>query len=362
MSKKTPLYQSHLEANGKIVDFAGWLMPIHYGSQIEEHQHVRQDAGIFDVSHMTIVDVLGPGARDYLRHLLANDIDKLNSRGKALYTCMLNHDGGIIDDLIVYFVDVQHYRVVLNAGTRDRDIKWMNKVANEYSVGLQERHDLAMLAVQGPNARNKVHHLLTPAQVDAASTLEAFEFVDVDNLFIARTGYTGEDGYEIIMPQDRVIDFWNNALAHGIAPCGLGARDTLRLEAGLNLYGADMDETVTPLESNLAWTISWEPADRLFIGRAALELQKSQSVKRKLMGLVLEDKGVLRAGQKVLTQTGGEGIITSGTFSPSLGVGIGMARVPQDIGMQGLVEIRGKMHAVKVIKLPFIRRGSKTFD
>lgn len=362
MSKKTPLYQSHLEANGKMVDFAGWMMPINYGSQIEEHQHVRRDAGIFDVSHMNIVDVLGPGARDYLRHLLANDIDKLTSRGKALYTCMLNHNGGIIDDLIVYFVDVQHYRVVLNAGTRERDIKWMNKIANDYSVGLQERQDLAMLAIQGPQAREKTLHLLTPAQADAATTLGTFEFVEIDNLFIARTGYTGEDGYEIILPQDHAIEFWKNALALGIVPCGLGARDTLRLEAGLNLYGSDMDETITPLEANLTWTIAWEPADRLFIGRAALELQKSQGLRQKLVGLVLEDKGVLRAGQKVVTESHDSGIITSGTFSPTLGVGIGMARVPLDIGLHCMVDIRGKLHAAKVIKLPFIRQGKKTFD
>lgn len=362
MTKKTPLHQAHLDAGAKMVDFSGWSMPINYGSQVEEHHAVRQDAGIFDVSHMTVVDILGPGARDYLRHLLANDVDKLKSRGKALYTCMLNHNGGILDDLIVYFIDVEHYRCVLNAATRDKDLAWMNQVANDFSVGLHERDELAMLAIQGPNAREKAHKILSPAQADAVSTLRPFEFVDVEDLFIARTGYTGEDGYEIILPINTIEALWHKALAQEIQPCGLGARDTLRLEAGLNLYGIDMDENVTPLESALSWTVTWEPLDRLFIGRAALELQKSNGVKNKFVGIVLEGKGVLRAGQKVFSESGEQGVLTSGTFSPTLGLGIGMARVSKDLGQTCLVDIRNKKHAARVIKLPFVRNGKKMFD
>jgi len=362
MTKKTPLYQAHVDASAKMVDFYGWEMPIHYGSQVEEHHGVRNDAGIFDVSHMTVVDVLGPGARDYLRYLLCNDIDKLKSRGKALYTCMLNNHGGIIDDLIVYFIDVQNYRVVLNAATRENDLAWMNQVANDFSVGLHERDDLAMLAVQGPKAREKTNQILTPVQLDSVSTLTPFEFANVDDYMIARTGYTGEDGYEIILPNDKIEALWQKLLTQGISPCGLGARDTLRLEAGLNLYGQDMDESHTPLDSGLSWTVAWEPQDRLFVGRAALELLKSQGVKQKFVGIVLEGKGVLRRGQKVVSETGEEGIITSGTFSPTLGIGIGMARVPKDIGSTCLVDIRGKANAARVIKLPFVRHGKKMFD
>ena len=362
MTNKTALYQAHIDAGAKMVDFHNWMLPIHYGSQVEEHHTVRQDAGMFDVSHMTIVDVLGPAARDYLRYLLCNDIDKLQRRGKALYTCMLNNHGGIIDDLIVYFIDVQNYRIVLNAATRENDLAWMNKVASDFSVGLHERADLAMLAIQGPNARQKVHQFLTPTQLDLVDTLTPFEFVQTEDLFIARTGYTGEDGYEIILPTAQINTVWKAALAEGIKPCGLGARDTLRLEAGLNLYGQDMDEKSTPLDSGLAWTVAWEPQERLFLGRASLELQKSKGVKQKFVGIVLDGKGVLRHGQKVITDNGEEGVITSGTFSPSLGLGIGMARVPKDIGSTCLVDIRGKQHAAKVIKLPFVRRGKKMFD
>ena len=362
MTKKTPLYQAHLDAGAKMVDFAGWQMPINYGSQVEEHHAVRQDAGIFDVSHMTVVDILGAGARDYLRHLLANDIDKLKSRGKALYTCMLNNNGGILDDLIVYFIDVEHYRCVLNAATRNKDLAWMNKVAEGFSVGLHERNELAMIAIQGPKARAKVDNVFSPHQYDAALTLQPFEFTDTESFFIARTGYTGEDGYEIILPATEVVDVWNKALAAGIKPCGLGARDTLRLEAGLNLYGIDMDESVTPLESGLSWTITWEPQDRLFVGRAALELQKSNGVKNKFVGIILEGKGVLRGGQKIYSDSEVVGELTSGTFSPTLGLGIGMARVAKDLGQNCLVEIRDKKHAARVIKLPFVRHGKKIFD
>jgi len=362
VANKTALYQAHLDASAKIVDFHHWLLPIHYGSQVEEHHHVRQDAGIFDVSHMTVVDVLGPAARDYLRYLVCNDVDKLKSRGKALYTCMLDQHGGILDDLLIYFVDEQNYRVVLNAATREKDLAWMNKIANDFSVGLHERQDLSMLAIQGPKARDKVHTFLTPLQLDAVSTLTPFEFIQADDLFVARTGYTGEDGYEIILPTPQIHEFWAAALSAGIQPCGLGARDTLRLEAGLNLYGQDMTEKNTPLDSGLAWTVTWEPKERLFSGRAALALQRSKGVKQKMVGLVLEGKGVLRHGQKVITASGEMGVITSGTFSPTLGVGIGMARVPDDIGQNCFIEIRGKQHAAKVIKLPFVRHGKKMFE
>lgn len=362
MSKKTPLYEKHLHAGAKMVDFGGWDMPLHYGSQLQEHHKVRQDAGVFDVSHMTIVDVLGTGARDYLRYLLANDVDRIQRRDKALYSCMLNHEGGVIDDLIVYFIDVEHYRVVTNASTREKDLAWMNEQAHGFSVGLHERNDLAMLAIQGPLARKKTLSVLSAVKMDVASTLEPFECVITGSWFISCTGYTGEDGYEIMLPAREVGEFWEHLLTAGVAPCGLGARDTLRLEAGLNLYGADMNESTSPLESNLGWTVAWTPSDRLFIGRVALELQQRVGVPRQLVGLVMTEKGVLRAHQAVTLEGLGLGEITSGTYSPTLGYSVALARIPEGSFTAVTVDIRGKHIPVQVLKPPFVRRGQPCYD
>lgn len=361
MLKRTPLYAQHQAAGAKLVDFAGWEMPLHYGSQLQEHNYVRQSAGMFDVSHMTVVDILGPGARDYLRALLANDVDKLQHRGKALYTCMLNEHGGVVDDLIVYFLDVHFYRLVLNAATHDKVIAWLNKHNNGFSVGIQQRQDLSIIAVQGPQAIEKTLPTFPPALMDTASTLQNFECVEHDNYLIARTGYTGEEGFEIILPAAHAVKLWDKLLHAGVHPCGLGARDTLRLEAGLNLYGADMDESTTPLESNLSWTVALQPADRLFVGRTALELQKSQGLAKRLVGLVLQTKGVLRTHQKVKVEGVGEGITTSGSFSPTLGVGIALARIPAGNATECLVEIRGEWLPAKIIKPPFVKQGKPAY-
>lgn len=357
MTKRTMLYEQHVLAGAKMVDFAGWEMPIHYGSQLQEHHQVRQDCGVFDVSHMAIVDVLGPGARDYLRFLLANDIDKMTSRGRSLYSCMLNDRGGVIDDLIVYFIDENKYRIVLNASRRTQDLDWMNQQAEGFAIGLHQRDDLSMVAVQGPHAIAKVQSLLTPAQLDLAVTLRPFDCAENEQIFIARTGYTGEDGYEIIMHSENIIEFWQRLLAADVKPIGLGARDTLRLEAGLNLYGNDMDETTHPLESMLGWTIAWEPYERLFLGRAALELIKAAEPSRKLVGLILEGKGVLRQHHKVIFPGVGEGEVTSGGFSPTLNKSIAFARVPAAAGDTCVVEIREKQIPAKVVKPPFVRHG-----
>lgn len=357
MGKRTALFEEHIKAQGKMVDFAGWEMPIHYGSQLEEHHAVRKDVGIFDVSHMAVLDILGPGARDFLRHLLANDVDKLQSRGKALYSCMLYDHGGVVDDLIVYFLDVQHYRLVLNASRAEADIAWMQTHGNGYSVGLHRRPDLSIIAVQGPKTLERLSTLDEPDLVDAIQTIQPFECVDMDSWFVARTGYTGEDGFEIMMENKNAPAFWQKLIAAGCKPCGLGARDTLRLEAGFNLYGSDMDETTSPLESNLAWTIAWEPTDRLFIGRTALELQKKAGVARQLVGLVLEDKGVLRSHQRVLLENGQEGMTTSGGFAPTLGLSIALARVPVTIGEHCKVDIRGKLLNARVVKPRFVSKG-----
>ncbi|MCW8416986.1 glycine cleavage system aminomethyltransferase GcvT [Fluoribacter dumoffii] len=357
MIAKTSLHATHLACGAKMVDFHGWEMPLHYGSQINEHHFVRKDAGMFDVSHMTIVDILGAGGRQFLRKLLTNDVDQLEHNGKALYSCMCNEHGGIIDDLIVYQRASDNYRVVLNSATRQNDLAWIRKKSEGFSVGLQERRELAMIAVQGPKAIEKTMKILNPAQIDAVSTLTSFECVDVEQSFFARTGYTGEDGLEIIVPQESVVQLWNDLMQVGVHPCGLGARDTLRLEAGMLLYGQDMDTTTSPLESGLGWTIKWEPAERDFIGMGALFSQKQIGIQRKMVGLTLLEKGIMRHGQRVVIPGCPDGIITSGSYSPTLEKSIALARVPMQTGEEVMVDIRGKLIPAKVGKPRFVKGG-----
>jgi len=355
MGLKTPLFETHVAAGARMVDFGGWDMPVNYGSQIEEHHAVRRDGGMFDVSHMLIADVTGAKARDYLRYLLANDVAKLKESGKALYSCMLNERGGVVDDLIAYFINDSWFRLVVNAGTRDKDIAWLKSHVGNFGVEIKPRTDLAMVAVQGPNARAKAAALLGE---HGASALELKTFFgrELGKYFVSRTGYTGEDGFEIMLPATDIPSFWSGLKEAGVKECGLGARDTLRLEAGMNLYGNDMDDNVSPLESGLTWTIAFDPADRDFIGRAALEAQRKSGVPRKLVGLVLEDRGVLRGHQKVVTPSG-DGELTSGTFSPTMERSIGFARVPAATGEQVQVDIRGKLLPARVVKYPFVRNG-----
>jgi glycine cleavage system T protein (aminomethyltransferase) len=365
MGLKTPLYDTHVRHGAKIVDFGGWDMPLHYGSQIEEHHAVRRDAGVFDVSHMAIVDLTGGRVREFLRFLLANDVGRLKTVGKALYSCMLLPSGGVIDDLIVYFMSDTWYRMVVNAGTRNKDLAWILKHAVDFEVTTVERKDLAMIAVQGPNARRKTATLLLPPQQLAVLELKPFFGAPFGSWFVARTGYTGEDGFELMIPGAEVADVWARLLAQGVKPAGLGARDTLRLEAGMNLYGNDMDENFHPLESGLAWTVAFEPADRGFIGREAL-VRAQREGGRELVGLLLEERGVLRSHQKVLlTAAAGaaaEGEVTSGTFSPTLNRSIALARVPKTSQPTVQVEIRGKLHAARIVKPPFVRHGKPLID
>ena len=355
MTQKTILNATHRALGAKMVDFGGWDMPLNYGSQIEEHHQVRRDAGMFDVSHMTVVDLHGPRTREFLRHLLANSVDKLKTSGKALYSCMLNEQGGVIDDLIVYFLTEDFFRVVVNAATRDKDLAWIEKQASAFGVKVTERADLSMIAVQGPHAREKVLGLLSADARAKAGKLGKFVAVEADGLFIARTGYTGEDGFEIIVPEAQAVALWNRLNDAGVAPAGLGARDTLRLEAGMNLYGQDMDEDITPWEAGLAWTVSLDEG-RDFIGRKALEKQKADGVKRVLVGLIMDDKGVLRHGQRVVTPAG-DGEILSGGFSPTIGKSIAFARVPAGAAEGLQADIRGRLVPVRTVKYPFVRDG-----
>jgi aminomethyltransferase len=338
-----------------MVDFGGWDMPLHYGSQLGEHHKVRTDAGMFDVSHMQVVDLTGEGARAFLRQMMANNVDKITLPGKALYSCMLNEQGGVIDDLIIYFMREDWFRIVVNAGTAEKDLAWMDAQREKLApqLTLAPRRDLAMIAVQGPNARTKFWAAM-PGSQEISEHLKPFQAVEMGTMFIARTGYTGEDGFEIMIPAKAAPFLWQALQEQGVAPIGLGARDTLRLEAGMNLYGQDMDENVSPLESGLAWTVDLaNPRD--FIGKQALV---SQPVAHQLMGLLLTDKGVLRSHQKVITAQG-EGEITSGGFSPTLNQSIALARLPESIaaGETVQVEIRGKLLNAKVVRYPFVRNG-----
>jgi aminomethyltransferase len=369
MGLKTVLYDTHIRSGAKIVDFGGWEMPLHYGSQIEEHHAVRRDAGMFDVSHMGVVDLRGDRVREFLQHLLANDVGRLKTPGKALYSCMLLPSGGVIDDLIVYFLSHTWFRLVVNAGTRDKDLAWIRRHAAAFAVTVAEQRDLAMIAIQGPNAREKTLPLLAPAQRSAAQGLAPFYGASLDSWFVARTGYTGEDGFEVMLPAQDAARTWDALRAQGVVPAGLGARDTLRLEAGMNLYGNDMDEDHHPLESGLAWTVAFEPGGRDFIGREALENVR-RTGSREFVGLLLEERGVLRSHQKVVVAGTGNGVpgsaasgplptgeVTSGTFSPTLNRSIALARVPVTAATSVQVEIRGKLHAASIVKPPFVRHG-----
>ncbi len=357
MGRQTPLFSLHQELGARLVDFGGWDMPVQYGSQIGEHHAVRRAAGVFDVSHMCVIDLAGERVRVFLEQLLANDVGRLKVPGRALYSCLLKDSGGILDDLIVYYLGERSFRMVVNAGTRDKDLAWIRARAAAYGVTVTERTDLAMLAVQGPEARAKAAQLLSAADAAAALALDVFSGRELGGWFIARTGYTGEDGFEIMLAAADAVPAWRSLNSLGVASCGLGARDTLRLEAGMNLYGNDMDESTHPYESALAWTVALKPATRDFIGRAALEPLAAAGSPRKLVGLLLEDRGVLRSHQKVIIAGVGEGEITSGTFSPTLERSIALARVPAATGAAVQVDIRGKLLNARVVKPPFVRFG-----
>ena len=357
MALTTALFDIHTDMGAKMVPFGGWDMPLHYGSQLKEHHAVRQSAGMFDVSHMLALDIVGPGSKEFLRYLLANDVAKLEQQGKALYSCMLNPEGGVIDDLIVYYISPDLYRVVVNAGTAEKDLNWMEQLLSAYDAEITARRDLAMIAVQGPQARDLAQPLLPETVRESAAELKPFFAVADGDWLVARTGYTGEDGYEISLPVAEAQDFWRGLVEAGVAPCGLGARDTLRLEAGMNLYGSDMDEQISPLDAGLGWTIAWEPQDRDFVGRKALEAKRNKDDNLQFVGLVLEGRGVLRDHLKIYSGESEIGEITSGGFSPTMDSSIALARLHpgHEEGLE--VEMRGKRLPVRVVQPPFVRNG-----
>ena len=355
MLKKTALHPLHQKLGAKLVDFAGWEMPIQYQSQLEEHHAVRRHAGMFDVSHMCVIDLHGDDARGFLSFLLANDVAKLKLPGKALYTCMLNDEGGVIDDLIVYYLSERHFRLVVNAATADKDLAWIRQQAGDRPIRIERREDLGILAVQGPEALRLALAALPQAVAADAERLKPFNAAPHQDYFVARTGYTGEDGFEIIAGAEALVSLWISLNEAGVVPCGLGARDTLRLEAGMNLYGQDMDESVTPLESGLSWTVAMKD-ERSFIGRAALERQQA-APHGILVGLLLEGRGVLRAHMPVRFASGATGEITSGGFAPTLKQSIALARVALTDETHCEVRIREQWQTARVVKPPFARHG-----
>lgn len=363
MKRHTALYQQHVKQHAKMVDFHDWQMPLHYGSQLHEHQAVRQRVGMFDVSHMLAIDVIGTQATAFLQRLLANDVAKLKQAGRSLYSCMLNPQGGIIDDLLVYFLADDYYRLVVNASRAAIDLAWLQQNADAYAIELTAIDDLAIIALQGPQALATFKQIANPQQQLAVTALTtSFSVCRSDNWVIARTGYTGEDGFEIMLPAIDAVNLWQTLSNAGVQACGLGARDSLRLEAGMALYDNDMDDSISPLESGLAWTVAWQPSQRQFIGRQALEKQQQQGLKQQLVGLVLNQRGVLRAQQTVILNDQRHGVITSGGFSPSMQQSIALARLPISNDTHVNVIIRNKTLAAKIVKPPFIRHGKIMID
>ena len=358
MARRTPLHDLHGARGARFVDFGGWDMPLHYGSQIDEHHAVRRSSGVFDVSHMCSVDVRGVRSTEFLRRLLANDVAKLKADGQALYSCMLNDSAGVIDDLIAYRRSTDHYRLVVNASRRDVDLAWIRGRARGFGVEVVERADLAMISIQGPLARERTLPVLPGALGAPAQGLAPFTSAGHGDWLVARTGYTGEDGFEVMLPATDAGSFWTGLLDAGVQPCGLGARDTLRLEAGLALYGNDIDETTHPLVSRLAWTVAFDPPDRDFVGRTALETVRRDGPARKLVGLLLRGRGVLRSHQKVSSDGVPVGEITSGTFAPTLARSIAFARVAATAPDTLMVDIRGQVHEARVVTPPFVRNGA----
>ncbi|MCY3793880.1 MAG: glycine cleavage system aminomethyltransferase GcvT [Gammaproteobacteria bacterium] len=351
--QKTALHDACIAAGAKMAPFAGWSLPLHFGSQIAEHRAVRASAGLFDVSHMAIFDVGGVGALPLLRRVLAGDVARLTSEGQALYTLMLNESAGIIDDLLAYRQG-DGYRLVANAANRDAVGGWLKHMAGSDTT-VTER-DLALVALQGPRALE----LFEDAYGAGTDRLKPFHATSLGDWMLARTGYTGEAGLEIMLPKADAPGLWSRLIAAGAAPAGLGARDTLRLEAGLKLHGQDMDADTTPLEAGLGWTVHWQPEERRFIGREALTQQAAEGARTQLVGLVLEGRGVLRGGQRVLTAEG-EGVVTSGIFSPTLGYSIAFARLPSNATGPAEVLIRGKRQGASLVRPPFVRRGQQAF-
>jgi aminomethyltransferase len=361
MALRTPLYAAHLRHGARMVEFAGWDMPVQYAGLIEEHEAVRNAVGLFDVSHMGEVVFRGPRALGALQAVFTNDLSKV-ADGQAQYGCLCRENGGIVDDVVIYRRSAEDLLVCVNAANRQKDFDWLKSHAGGADVA-NESDEWAQLALQGPKALG-VLRKLTRADLDAIKTYRhAPGLVAGIACLIARTGYTGEDGFELFCPAAQAEKLWDALMAagrpEGIQPAGLGCRDTLRLEMAYRLYGSDMDDGTSPLEAGLAWVVKLDKGD--FIGRSALQAQKAQGLSRKLVGFQLTDPGIARHGHAVVRDGRPVGVVTSGTRSPTLKTSIGLAYVPPALAAEGSVlaaEIRGKPVAAVVVKTPFLSRPS----
>ncbi len=369
-SKKTPLYQKCIEAGGRMIPFAGWEMPVTYTGLINEHHCVRKSIGLFDISHMGVLTLEGENVKQVMQKLVPTDLNRIGPK-EACYTVLLNETGGILDDVIIY--DIHNTEtlgdkmlVVINAACSEKDTKWLKKHLEPVGVNVSntiERH--VLLALQGPNSPALINEITDQSiknlprfghqRIHINKTKKQFP----DPIFISRTGYTGEEGFELLLNARDGNNLWEEFLDLGITPCGLGARDTLRLEAGMHLYGNDMNATTSPLEAGLGWLVHLETTHE-FLGRGVLEKQAEEGISKKLVGIKMEDRTIARAGYKVIVEGKEVGTITSGSWSPTINEAIALAYVPSSLSKIGTnleVMIRGKTHPAKVAKKPFYRRS-----
>src|SRR5215467_14340497 len=359
--KHTPLFEQHVALGARLVEFGGWEMPVQYSGIIDEHRAVRTHAGLFDVSHMGEFKVEGQSALDFLQHLVPNDVSRLVIN-QALYTQLCLPDGGTIDDLIIYKLEENRYMLVVNAANIEKDFDWISKQARDFEVQITDRSNAtALLALQGPEAQS-ILQPLTDVDLPAIRYYHCLPgMVHGINCIISRTGYTGEDGFELYCASADVPTLWNDLLAagknHGLLPAGLGARDTLRLEASYCLYGHELDEQTNPLEANLGWTVKLNKDE--FIGHDALLKVKEQGIKRKLIGIEMVERGVCRGGYAIYEDDQQIGVLTSGAPSPTLNKNIGMGYVETPYAIVGkpvYIDIRGKRTAAQIVALPFYKR------
>ena len=361
-AKRTPLYDLHRELGAKLIDFGGWEMPVQYSGILEEHKAVRERVGVFDVSHMGEFEVIGSGATAFLQRLTPNDVGKLTD-GHAHYSAFLTGKGTFVDDLLVYRRGADSYMLVVNAGNTPKDFAWASSLAEKDVHLANKTDDIALLAVQGPRAGALVDRVAAERVTDLPYYAFKTTRVFGEPALVSRTGYTGEDGFEIYLERALAEKVMRGLLeegrAFGILPCGLGARDTLRLEAKMCLYGNDIDETVTPWEADLGWVVKMQKGD--FLGRDALAQQKAEGVSRKLVGFEMVDRGIARHGYPAKTAHG-PGVVTSGTHSPTFGKPIGLALLPtaaSSVGSEFEIEIRGRQAKARVVPTPFYRRKKK---
>lgn len=361
--KKTPLYDAHIELGAKIVDYYSFKMPLQYDSIISEHKNVRSSAGLFDISHMGEILVDGKGATEFVQKIITNDISKLSDY-QALYTPICDEEGGTIDDVIVYKYNSERYMLVVNCGTTKRDLKWINKYKTDDTNINDLSNKLSLLAVQGP----KSEEIIGLVFGEKCTSLSRFQFIDVTEndmkMTVSRTGYTGEDGFEIFVGNSQCVELWNLLLEKGkdigLEPAGLGARDTLRLEAGYLLFGNEIDDFTTPIEAGIGWTVKFDKKD--FLSKDTLLRQNKNGINRKLIAFKMLDKGIPRTDSEIVHNNNVIGKVTSGTFSPTLEIGIGFGYVLNRIAEEKSeisIRIRDKDFPAEIVSTPFVTQGEK---